>query len=286
MSALSMVLSRAGADPVAVGCGAAFDFRALDLGWPTVRAVTEDVTGADGTIDRTEYFGARALTATIYSRAATWAQRQALRGYLAPEARSTALLSGLPGGAPTLRADIRGAAASSPTRQIDVFRGSELIMCQWVIPTGIWESDTLHEVDIMPAGSGGVPGRTYPLTFPRTYPAAPVAGSRVIVNAGSATAYPTIKIYGPITAPIIDNLEGDDYSFPTLTITAGNYLEIDTRARTILYNSDPADSRRHLLDYTTGSSWWGLGSTQSIRLRGTGTAAPTKAVISWRDAYL
>lgn len=283
---IKIILESPGLESLVIGCGATIGIRQIDLGYPAARVVAQAATGQDGAIDDTSHFGSRTISANLYAKRATFAEMQLLRAYLNPGRRSTITFEDLPGGAPPIQADVRGSALAATLAAQELRNGGESVTVQWNAPAGILESVELHQAVLVPGGTGIVPGRTYPLTFDRSYPAAPVDGAITITNSGGATAYPVINIYGPITAPEIINLTtGAQFSFPDLTIDAGSFLEIDARAQTIRYNADPLDSRRRFLDFAS-SSWWGIDGSQLVRMLGTGTGATTQAPVLWRDAYL
>jgi phage-related protein len=134
--------------------------------------------------------------------------------------------------------------------------------------------------------AGAAVGRAYSLTFSRTYPASPVLGSGSFVNAGDDDAYPLIRIYGPVTEPVLDNnTQGKSLTFAGLTLSATEYLEIDTRAKTILLNGDTANSRYDKLVFPTSDWWWLSPGINLIRFHpATFTDGVTLAELTWRDA--
>jgi hypothetical protein len=83
------------------------------------------------------------------------------------------------------------------------------------------------------------------------------AGTQVD-NDGDAFVWPTLRIYGTSTAPVLENLNtGGKLSFPALTVSAADYLEIRTAPgeRAVLLNG--VASLYSSLDRSS-STWWGL----------------------------
>lgn len=267
--------------------------QALDLGDAVTRVVAIDAPDADGTIDTTTFVGARNVTLSVilYPDVDLWDLRHRLRAFTAPRLRPIMYVQ-LAVGAPEQRIQLRRSQYSDiigdgPRAATQRDPEAAVITVQWVAPLGILESTDLHVVNIYASG-GATAGRTYSLTFSRTYPASAAIGSGIAHNSGNVDAYPLIRLYGPLTEPVIDNdTQGKSLTFVGLTIAAGDFLEIDTRAKTILLNGDPANSRYDKLSYPA-SEWWTLSpGDNSIRFHpATYTEATTVAELSWRDAYL
>ena len=268
-----------------IGDGGDFGLRALDLGFPQVRAVVSPRPAADGVIDETTYIGSRLITADIILYPGTWEREQALRAFLSPRYRSSMAIT--PPDGPELVTTVRGAALSAPVVLEDLTGGVKRINAQWTAPFGILESAAMNTVVVAAAGTVLAAGRTYDLQFDRDYPAADPSGSSTVTNAGTAEAYPVLKVHGPCTAPAIAHTtSGRVLSFPTLTINEGDFLEIDTRNKTIRYNANADDSRYGALDFAI-SSWWSLSpGLQRIRFIPETFTAPSQVQVTWRDAWI
>lgn len=83
-----------------------------------------------------------------------------------------------------------------------------------------------------------VGGMTWPVTWPISWPGTVVTGSGAVVNGGNTAGPITLRINGPVTAPQIVHVEsGSTLAFSSsLTIAAGDWLDINCEARTALYN--------------------------------------------------
>lgn len=137
-------------------------------------------------------------------------------------------------------------------------------------------STTLKQVTSTPY-SGGV-GRTYPLTFPRTYGALGSSGILNMTNGGVLTAYPTITFNGPLVNPALRLVGGAHLAF-NVSLGAGDQLVVTTGQpnRSVLLNGA---SVRYLL--TSDSAWWALakGTSQAFFTADSGSGSVT---VSWRD---
>lgn len=285
MSAPAVRLEADGLDPLVLDPYAGYVVRSLDFGDAATRSVVDDAPDADGTIDTTRFTGARVvqLTVALVPVAATKeAMRRRLRAFTAAglAVYMYVTLDDLDEQRIQLRRSKFGNVIQHP--------GLADCVVQWVGPLGILESSELHSAFVYASDPTPPGGRTYPLTFPRVYPAAGPTGVVIVNNAGDATAYPLLRLYGPATEPIIENLTQDKLlEFDSLTINAGEFLEIDTRAKTILLNGDPTAPAYDKLLYPN-SAWWTLSpGDNEIKYRpATFTAATTVAEVVWRDAYL
>jgi hypothetical protein len=285
-------LEAPGLDPLVIDRAAGYWGQKLDLGDPITRAVAADAPDADGTDDTTAYTGARNVTLSVVLSPDTgspWALRQALNAFRAPKLRPYMYVQ-TAADAPEQRIMLRRSSLSDVIGDglYDEGTGIEaaVVTVQWVAPLGTLESAVEHTATVYAVADGVVVGRTYPLTFDRIYPASPVLGSATLVNAGVADAYPIIRIYGPVTEPVLDNnTQGRSLIFVDLTLAADEYLEIDTRAHTILLNGDPTNSRYDKADFGV-SRWFTLSSgANEIRFHpATFTESVTAAVFTWRDA--
>jgi hypothetical protein len=97
----------------------------------------------------------------------------------------------------------------------------------------------------------------------------------------------TVDIYGPCSGPLFRVVNtGATLSFSSLSLAAGDYLHIDTAARTITLNNDPSQSRYDALDMAT-SQWPSLppGSPQVV-FSPASSSAGCVAVVSWRSTWL
>ena len=145
------------------------------------------------------------------------------------------------------------------------------------------------------AGYGSA-GRTYPLTYPRHYPAGSVAPSSAVIQShGDLAVRPLLRVFGPITTPVVDAIRvvpgsGSGGAFtvqPGYSIAAGHYVDIDNAAKTVRVDGDPGQSAISYIDWSK-SGWVYVPPAPSytqITLTGGSTNAITQVEAIWQDAY-
>ena len=270
----------------------------LDLGYPAPREVVSNKPDQDGVDDRTVYFGSRVVTAKITS----WQGGSMLIDDIARAF------------APFM--DIRQRPTLHYTEDsLKAERYIRLRPSDWAAPMGIppsrdlqlsfvasdpvmWDP-TVHTATAW-SGSSTSGGRTYPLTFNRIYPpggGSPVNG--VIQTAGDVPARPVLRIYGPITNPMVvmENITpGSGVLGPWLnmffinsfTIAAGHFVEVDYMRKTILIDADPKQPAYQNVDWNQ-SSWGAIPvapSTTYLSLMGSTTTSISQVVATWQDGFL
>ena len=126
-----------------------------------------------------------------------------------------------------------------------------------------------------------------PFPLPFTFGDFAVGGTVTATNDGNATSYPTVKIHGACSAPVVKNITtGKLISFPTLSISSGDYVQVDMQRRTVLLNGQSSSPYVRYLDVVT-SDFWGLDpGANSIRLNAATFDASAKAAVTWRDAWV
>lgn len=225
----------------------------IDPGSPSVRAVSEDRTGADGAYDTTRFYGGRtvALEATIWSPDLL----REISTYLSPRLRPMLGVTD-----PDiyqgerfllLRRDNFTAGPIDHTSHI-----RRPLQFQWQCPTGMWQATDPVAFELSAEGETQA-GRIYPEAWPRRYPPTAGTGQLRHTNPGTEPADQTVRLYGPCRGPRYSNdTTGETLAFDEdFAIPSGEYVEVDTANHTAYYLSDPAASRAHRLDYAE-STWW------------------------------
>lgn len=104
----------------------------------------------------------------------------------------------------------------------------------------------------LPHVSGGV---TWPVTWPLSWPGTQDSGSVTVTNPGNTNGPMRLRVDGPCTAPSITHAEtGATLTLGTsagLTVNAGDWLDIDCEARTVLYNGQVSRN-----GYLTSRGWF------------------------------
>ncbi len=255
-----------------------------DLGAPVSRDSVYDWTGGDGTVDNTTRVGGRNITIGL---SIVHTNPQALLDLLAPYLSQRVR--------PTLEvATVRG----EPRRSLLVRHTADLDV-SWERPGFVdvtlgfrsvgwpyWRSLTEGMATAWP--DEVTPGRTYDRTYDRTYPSSANTGAALITNAGSVDVPWVARIFGPITAPelILGATQERVVFKSTLSIAAGDWLEVDSHNRTALINGLVGSPRYSHLDFPA-TDWFLLPPGDStMTLYGTGTSTSTQAEVTWHDSFL
>lgn len=258
----------------------------IDFGFPAVRTVEENRAGQSGTFNYTTYYGSRTITLNLkvietaaQSAAAT---RRLLRGWMSP-AKDPQLVWQFTNDT-EMYADLVSSDLSAALNQQAILAGHTDVVLTWTVPRGRFLSTTVN--DIFLPYSGVLTGRTYPLTPPRTYPAATGTNVANVLNGGTEATYPIVRLYGPMTSPKIANeTTGLFLEFAGLVVNAGDYIEINLENRTVQLNgvAGANSNRRSAL---TTRQWWSLQpGYNTVRYSGSGSAGAQGELLS-QDAYL
>lgn len=256
----------------------------IDLGDPEVRTQAQNAPDADGSLDFTNFVGAR--TMTIGMELVEFSQDMftmvtRLKGFCRPRVPLKIVLK-LSDSAPWLQADIRRGPWTNPLNDLWV----QNPVLQWVVPKGVFESLDAQVIILNPSGTGVELGRTYDRVGDRVYPTSPVLGSGSVVNNGNVEAYPLIRIYGPCTDPAVWNdSQNKVLSFAGITILAGEFLEVETRYHTVRYQGLITDDRYSTLNFTT-SRWWTLNPrSNQLRFVPATAGVGSNAEVTYRHTY-
>ena len=253
----------------------------LDPGFPTVRAVGGPLPEQDGEVDPTAHVGARAVTAdVVLSQVNTGPLIDRLATVMHPGSRWWLYL-GRHDWPAERRILARAATFTCPPGTL---RTAQL---GFHCAKGLLEDAVSWEQSLNPTG-GATGGFSFEVTFPLTFDSGAVPGSTTVVTSGTAPTPVLWRLYGPFSDPIVRRVDtGAQLSFPGLAVAAGDYLSIDTDARTVLLNDDPAQSRYNRLDFAA-SQWWRLpasGATPVV-FSATATGAGARGVLTVRNRYL
>lgn len=265
----------------------------VDLGFPAVREVITDLPDQDGSYDETAYVGPRVVTITGNLGPGTNGSRGAARTALAPFLSASArpqLIVALDDDVSQMSLTMRPA---DYTGVVGPGGSTTNFTASWKCADPLAYGLATNEVDIYPGSAGSV-GRKYPKTFNYTYPVTPGAGgTSFITTSGNYKAFPVLQIDGPVTDPTIIWLDpitriptGPQIVIAGLTVSLGDYLQIDTKARTVYLNGDPNANRYAFLDFEA-TTWGPLESgTNLLRFTTPSSVPPAVARVFWRDAFL
>lgn len=149
---------------------------------------------------------------------------------------------------------------------------------------GDWHTTTLQYGILDNIG-----GRGYDKTYNKTYSSVGTGSSGAIIgNSGNVESFPNIKIYGPVTDPRI-TLQRSDGTNLYFTLTGLILADITDTA--VISFADRTVTRwdgSNLYRYAVGGDWFSLepSYTNVLYFTGSAGAAPAKADISWRNAYM
>lgn len=253
----------------------------IDLGFPTVREATSNLSGMSGELDVTQYTGGRAITAEVWlPQSGVGPLMDTVRGLMHPGRRMWLQVWRDDWGV-YRRIRVRGASLTATNGGLPL-----TAQLGWKSATPTFEDVSVSSVTLN-AEASGTGGMSFPMSFPMAFDPGLVSGAAILNVGGTANARPTIDIYGPVVGPLVRVVDtGAQMSFPDLYIVQGDYLHIDCQARTITLNNDPTQSRYNTLDFAT-SQWLYLPpGTAEVVFSPTNPSPPCVAVLSWRSQYL
>jgi hypothetical protein len=262
-----------------------FNVRDFNLGFPLVRTVIDNRPNIDGTDDRTRFFGSRVVSLDIDLVGNKFALLDQLAPYLNPRNRPFLVFDdAVQPRRIRLRASEETAVITAPTN-------IQRVLLQWVAPDGIAEGVTQVSAEV-PASVGLAPGFTFDFGFDLVFPTASPAGRTEVISAGNTRSYPVIRLFGPCTNPRVDNREDPNLAgVPkqlafNITLSASQYLEIDTRERTVFFNGNPAQTRYQTLNFNV-SEWWSLAAGSNfVKYFPDSFRTGARAVMLFRPSFL
>lgn len=108
------------------------------------------------------------------------------------------------------------------------------------------------------------------------------SGAETINNAGNGTEYPTIKIYGSIENPSMQNTTtGKQFSLSYNLSTSTDYIEIDTYNQTVLLNGVT-----NIRQYFSGDFITLEAGDNEIKLTSASYDSNAHAIVTHKDSYL
>jgi hypothetical protein len=268
----------------------------LDLGYPEVRDVVNNRPDQNGVDDRTLLWGSRAISADIVCQGAPGFTVDALAAqfapYMIPAARPVLHYVLDRPGTPERTIGVRAADYKWPISG----KSTRAVQLSWVAADPLAYGAVTNTATAW-AGSSTIAGRTYNLTFDRTYPAGGSAPTTAILTlAGDVAVRPLIRVYGPITAANLNgsggsSTTGDLYSWTFqfvagFVIDAGHWVDIDSAARTVTRDSNPTQAVYNQVNWWASTWPYYRPGTGYLNVAGGSTTGVTQAQAIWKDAYL
>lgn len=258
----------------------------LDAPSPGMREVVDDRTDDDGTRDTTGLFSSRACTIELLVASRARTIEDEVARYLHPLLRPYLVVED-DGWAQARRLMLRTDQWSAPLSN-DLGPDQRKIQLQWKCPDGIWEAVDEVTETISADITTDAGGMSFPITFPMSFAPTMAVGPATVTSLGAIPSHFVARLYGPCTGPSLINVTtGEEITFlPSLSLAAGQYVEVDTREQSAVAQSDASISRLTYLDYSV-TSWWRLEpGDNAIRYAPGDVDAGAKADIIYRPAWL
>jgi hypothetical protein len=243
----SAVLSAPGLPNLVLSAAQGWSLETLQIGFPEVRPVVRSRALADGVFDDTRFLGQRVVSMTLRmaTPTATQAAIDTIMPFMSPRSRPT-LTYALAGSPSDLRAiTLRGADApiviDGPSYQV--------IVCSWVSVDSFVRGASEECITLT---SGDEVGRSYDLTFNRVYGTTGSTGSATVINSGNAPSHWTAVLTASTTDPVV-RINGVSMSFDRnggVTLAGAQTVTVDTKARTVLFDNDPATPAYNRVNFT------------------------------------
>jgi Siphovirus-type tail component, C-terminal domain len=255
-------------------------------GWqgsPAPRTSLVQRSGEHGSFDGPAYLDTRAVTiegvAVCTDRISTWRARDILASVCGDPSLGLSTLVVTQAGYTALQAAVRRTNdVKTEPMAPGAFRWSIIL----VAPDPRRYAAVLSSVAVgLPqVGAGGL---VFPLVFPLTFGSGTSGGQMLLTNTGTMATWPRWDILGPVTGPVITNLDtGQRLAFdPTFDVPAGQHLLIDADAKTVFL---AGVSRRDRLFI---AEWFDI-APGSVNVRFSSAAGADPAALltaQWREAW-
>lgn len=130
------------------------------------------------------------------------------------------------------------------------------LIYHWWAEEAFFYDPTEQETSLAMSGGGGL---AFPITFPVTFTSADIDETIVVDNVGDAPTWPTIRIYGPGDNPSFENTTLDKLMALTVSMDAGDYIDIDMEAGTVMmYDATDGSTSSIIETISDASEFWEL----------------------------
>lgn len=255
------------------------------LSSPEIRTADLARVARDGMVAGVDRYSGRTVTMTVNISAAdqtTFAAAVAAfsLAFTAPQADDSPLTFTIPGvaGSAAARLNVRPRKVALPIG-VEYFAGVGRAAVELFASDPLIYSNAETTATLNLAQAPG--GMTFDLVFDLIFGGGGSFGSATLTNSGTATAPVVIRINGPVTNPTVRNVTTGQSLTLTATLASGDYIDVDTAARTVLLNGT-ADR----YSYLTTPQWWGIQpGANEIRYFADVTTAST-ATVTFRSAWV
>jgi hypothetical protein len=226
-----------------LGCDEGFRVLDMTIGHPDERPVVRKRAITDGVFDDSTFVGGRSVTITIaidddYAPSMQLIDR--LRAYMSPRLRTNLTYTLNDSPAEVRQLTVRGVNAPLSIRS----QNPQIIVTQWFSADPVQRSPFQEYKLVTPSALTEL-GRSYDLTFDRSYPPSFPVGATNIINEGNHPVPWFGRVLAQIEEPIV-TVNGNQMIFDRgsgLILNVGETLDIDIQNRTILLNNDLATPR-------------------------------------------
>lgn len=251
---------------------------------PAVRSADRTILRRDGLHAGDDFLGGRSVVLTLELEADTDAGLATLVeavGAAFQVGAEQALVFQVPGVAGGNKAQLwcRPRALSAPITLDWLYRMPIMRVQLAASDPRLYALTEGSEADTLPTTEGG---REFNEVPPITFGAVSTGGLFTCTNDGTVLTWPVIKLTGPVTNPRITNVTTDETLELELVVASGDYVLLDTDARTVLLNGTASRYSSLAQD----STWWGLQpGDNEVRYEASTTTAST-ITVTWRSAWL
>lgn len=162
------------------------------------------------------------------------------------------------------------------------FRWGPYMVVAYAFDWRFYSQELFTDSTPITTGLGGTP---IPTPVPMTLAGSSGTPTLIIDNGGNEITHPVLRVYGPGTDFVVQNLTTGQQINLNTTLPAGQYIEIDCNARTILLNG--TSNVYGVMEYNDADFFYLEPSENEIYFNATsGTSAETELEVDWRDAFL
>lgn len=167
-----------------------------------------------------------------------------------------------------------------------------LVQFNFTAPDAVWEDQAVTSavINAFIASSTGLTfdvGGLVVTSAGIIMPSSSAPSPSQVVSPGATYSHWQAFLYGPCSGPRWANdTQGKTIEFlPSLTLSAGEYVALDSQQQTCLLNSDPGSDVTGYLNFST-TDWWMVGAGLNIlRYYPSSADAGAQAALSFHGAY-
>lgn len=255
------------------------------LGSPEIRTADRSLVGRNGMVAGSDRYSGRSVTMsvnitahdiTVFSTAVS----AFAAAFAAPQDADIPLTFTIPGVASGLaaRLNVRPRKLALPI-QTAYHQGVGSAAVELFAADPLIYSDTTGTISLLSDWDLG--GLAFDLTFDAVFGGGGSFGVATATNLGSALAPVVVTINGPVTNPVVRNVTTGQSLGLTVTLAAGELIELDSAARTVMLGGT-ADR----YSFLTLPQWWGLVPGPNEIRYFADAAVSSTATVRYRSAWI